>query len=969
MGLYTQAIQKLYVAYFNRPADAAGLQYWETVAASQNGELTQISSAFSKSAEYIAAYAGKTSAEVVSQVYSNLFGRTAEPGGLAYWAPLLNRGAITVDSVVTAVAGGALGADAVAYAQKVNAATVFTNNLNTPERNESYNGDAALSVAKAFIATVRNIDTYNQAISSANLNNYFNQLNTAYKLGKSLFLGTDIDTIAPSGSNTLATKDNFYATSITFNPGDKIDGGAESDKLTLISNNGQPYTVPTNVSVNNVETALTVSDSIVNINTNSWNGLTLLTVDSQGGANVRVGSATGVRINDGLGAGSITLNGGSSVLVNAVKTTTGSINIGSTEPAAKIVSVFSHIAEGNQAGTITVNGGTEVRITQYVDSAANTTRLGAIMVNANAATSKVDINNTARDNDSINNSIANTVQINDAGAVGNLKTVTVAKFSNLTVTGNALTDLTLKSGKADAKLIGNQTNVHVRLEDITGGTLRVDDSLQTLNLESYFSNTLDGIVGKSLNTIDVTGNGPLTLKPIFGLKNLVLHDVEVRANFEQWSLENLDSSHEQFTGNRKYTIDGSKTNFIGGVDSSTITLTNTAINKHIALGAGNDTLTLQGTALSPEARLEGGAGYDQLAVSVKNVNQLLTNPAFSGSVTGFEGLVLTDAASTGINQVVDASKLTGFSDIIASGGDRLTLNNWGNNQTLTLNGNGKSYVIQNPGFASGNNDTLNLTLTGDAGRSYAYATEGVFAPDVEKISISTGNNYNKSTLSLSDNSAQEITLQGSANLSLTVNDTALTLLDASRYQGPFSVTAAQVLNPLTVLASPEGGEFDFHSAKSGVTFIGRSGTDKITVGAGINTITVGSGAGPDMIVLASKGASLDSFTTITDVHRLISIQFPDQGEEIFHANRVVLDNGASLQDYANEVIHQAGNAAVNGVFGWFQFANATYIVESRHNGTGSDDHFINGTDMLVKLAGNTDPIGLALFSGGLIQVY
>ncbi len=50
MGIYTEAIQKLYVAYFRRPADAAGLAYWESVVTAAKGSPTSGAAAFAASA-------------------------------------------------------------------------------------------------------------------------------------------------------------------------------------------------------------------------------------------------------------------------------------------------------------------------------------------------------------------------------------------------------------------------------------------------------------------------------------------------------------------------------------------------------------------------------------------------------------------------------------------------------------------------------------------------------------------------------------------------------------------------------------------------------------------------------------------------------------------------------------------------------------------------------------------------------
>ena len=169
MGIYTALVQQLYVAYFSRPADAAGLVYWESVVAAAKGNTSAVSAAFAASAEYKAAYAGKDAAQVVDTVYMNLFGRNAEPAGVQYWAPLLQSGKVTIDAIVTAVAGGARTTDLVAYDAKVTAATAFSAALDTTPEMLGYSGAAANAAGIAFIAGVKDAATLAAAIDPAKL--------------------------------------------------------------------------------------------------------------------------------------------------------------------------------------------------------------------------------------------------------------------------------------------------------------------------------------------------------------------------------------------------------------------------------------------------------------------------------------------------------------------------------------------------------------------------------------------------------------------------------------------------------------------------------------------------------------------------------------------------------------------------------------------------------------------------------
>lgn len=166
---YYQDIQKLYVAYFNRPADSAGLAYWEGVVEGLGGSTAAVSAAFSQENEYKDAYAGMSNADIVDKVYQNLFGRAAESAGKDYWAGLLDQGAITIDKVVTEVARGAQGSDAVAYANKVVAAGSFTLALVTPQQQHAYSGAAANAEAKAFMSTVTDDVSLDAALSNGSL--------------------------------------------------------------------------------------------------------------------------------------------------------------------------------------------------------------------------------------------------------------------------------------------------------------------------------------------------------------------------------------------------------------------------------------------------------------------------------------------------------------------------------------------------------------------------------------------------------------------------------------------------------------------------------------------------------------------------------------------------------------------------------------------------------------------------------
>ena len=167
---HVAAVQELYVAYFNRPADTAGLEYWTNVVEAQKGATTAVSAAFAAEAEYKSEYpATMSNADIVNKVYLNLFGRPAEDAGKAYWADLLDKKAITIDKVVAQIADGARGTDAEAYENKVLAATAFTNALDQAYEANGYRGAAANTAAKAFISGITTDASLEAAIAPATL--------------------------------------------------------------------------------------------------------------------------------------------------------------------------------------------------------------------------------------------------------------------------------------------------------------------------------------------------------------------------------------------------------------------------------------------------------------------------------------------------------------------------------------------------------------------------------------------------------------------------------------------------------------------------------------------------------------------------------------------------------------------------------------------------------------------------------
>jgi hypothetical protein len=166
---YKNEVQKLYVAYFSRPADTGGLAYWSNLLATNPSGYQVISASFASSQEYRDTYAGMDNSATVNAVYEHLFNRAAEAQGLGYWVNLLNTHQITIDNVVTQIAAGAQGSDKFAYDAKVAVAGAFTTRMDLPSEQSAYAGANALKVAVDYVSAVKDLQTAAAGMDPGNI--------------------------------------------------------------------------------------------------------------------------------------------------------------------------------------------------------------------------------------------------------------------------------------------------------------------------------------------------------------------------------------------------------------------------------------------------------------------------------------------------------------------------------------------------------------------------------------------------------------------------------------------------------------------------------------------------------------------------------------------------------------------------------------------------------------------------------
>ena len=151
---YFAQVQQLYIAYFGRPADPTGQEYWAKNIDAANGSIASVIAGFSASAESAALFGNKSSIDKVTAIYQNAFGRAPEPAGLAYWVAQLDSGKVSQAQASWTIQQSAGPGDAAAVQNKLTAAQAFTAQIDTTAEIQGYQGSAAADSARAFLKTV-----------------------------------------------------------------------------------------------------------------------------------------------------------------------------------------------------------------------------------------------------------------------------------------------------------------------------------------------------------------------------------------------------------------------------------------------------------------------------------------------------------------------------------------------------------------------------------------------------------------------------------------------------------------------------------------------------------------------------------------------------------------------------------------------------------------------------------------------
>ena len=226
-----QAVQEAYIAYYGRPGDPAGIDFWAERLDAAGGNIDAMISSFGTSAEASARYASLSVTDAVNAIYNQVLGRDAEAGatGIDFYVNKVLSGEFSLVTLAQNIWDGATsGTDAQTIANKLTAANSFTQTLrDDAAANTSYSGDTAAANARTWLSGVDD-DSSTVTSSVASIATTIENLDqTPTNPGSTFTLTTTATGDVFSGT---ARDDTFDATtSGTLQGADSLIDGSTSD--------------------------------------------------------------------------------------------------------------------------------------------------------------------------------------------------------------------------------------------------------------------------------------------------------------------------------------------------------------------------------------------------------------------------------------------------------------------------------------------------------------------------------------------------------------------------------------------------------------------------------------------------------------------------------------------------------------------------------------------------------------------
>lgn len=790
---YFDTVQKLYIAFYQRPADPSGLYYWAQRMDVAGGSLEGMIDAFASSDEAVRLYDTNTDGKIdaadtsvlLDKVYQALFNRAPDAAGKQFYVDALAAGKFpdgrpaTIGRVVLDVLNGANDADAVAVANKLEYATAFTKTLD-PELDgigpfqATYNeadeaGARTLLTAVTADPTTRKTAAQVAGEVQSNIADAGDPILNQQTTGQTFTLTAGPDNRTGTEGNDIfdgATGVTVGTSSPTLNSFDTIDGKGGMD--TIIVNQGA-ITDNNFAGVSSVEGLITGANNGVTLGTQAQRA-GIMSVTSTGGGNLTLGS--------GYTNDVVTFQSG----INSVDTVDFQNKAANTN--LRVTFTSAEVGNGTPTdltATAPQDGGLAVRV--QAEDAADALVGGVSRFDDEGTIFRSSTDNTirfdVRDISGTQRGTFNAVVLGTAGAE------TLNAFAG--VGTGSLVGTYINGGAGNDVLNGNTGN-----DFLVGGA--GDD---TLDFSAVAGGTAESAIGGA--------------------------------------------------GNDTIIASGTTNDSLSGDDGND-TITAAAGNDNIDGGNGDDLFILAGN-LTVNDTVAGGEGTDTVAL-----NDASTLTALTGArLTSIEAL-RADATGTynasfitGLNSVVaNATAAVTFTNLGAT--TSLGITEVANNTvTASLAANTTADSITVKIGAS--------TAAGGTGSTVGAVTLNDY--ETITINSTGGTTAAANTIaSVDSTSATRVNVQGDRDLTLTAftaSGASLKTLDAGTFTGKLNMQATLSGTSVTITGGTKDdtlrggtGNDSIGGAEGNDSILGAGGNDTLAGGAGNDTITA-TGTGNDVI--------------------------------------------------------------------------------------------------------------------------
>ncbi len=608
-----QTIQQFYVAYYGRPADPAGLEFWATQLDTAGGVLTAVLDAFGTSAEATTRYGTGTNDAKVTNLYQQILGRAPDTEGLRFYSDNLTNGTFTLATVAKRIVDGipAGSTDATTLANKTTMANSFTDTLKTDTAaNAGYSGDDAAARARTWLDAVRDTAT---TVTTAQTNlaatiTDIKPVSLTLTTGQDKF--TSSTTVAADKTSAVADTITGATSALTsgntLNGGDVIDGGAGTDTLTVnLAANFDGF-------VSSVGSAKSIE--VLNL---------INATPSDGTAVSRTFDASGI-----TGVQTIKLD------MNDKSFTLTDVNVGDLR---------LEVSNADAAGTLSLT------VDALSDAADGSSDALTLVLN----TVKSLTNVTAADFETLN-VVSNGTNSTDL-SIGDAKTITISGSGKLTVTGVDSTvtsvDASAATGAQTLDLSGITTST---LKNVKGGS--ASDVITVTGIAADVAIS-DG--GGSADNLIFNGISGTKQPTVSGFETITLDNITAATTLAASKISGLstvkisDGLSAAVTiadlSNSSLSIVLEEDDATWGGDGSGLTLTGTA-----ALNISADTAGTKASTINTDITAANAASVDL------TIGELIT---YSGDVSAAKATsatltVVEDAVFSGTLTVAGASTVT-----------------------------------------------------------------------------------------------------------------------------------------------------------------------------------------------------------------------------------------------------------------------------------------------------------------------